>query len=79
MGTDPTVLKGIAPAQSSLGIAIMHGLRAVITVTRSACFFILLLLLQVASPMPIIPATTSTAAAYSAIPPRFIAGSRAAL
>eukprot|EP00965_Chrysotila_dentata_P068558 2265729-Pleurochrysis_carterae.AAC.1 len=29
--------------------------------------------------MPIIPATTSTAAAYLAIPPRTIAGSRAAL
>eukprot|EP00965_Chrysotila_dentata_P088827 2933183-Pleurochrysis_carterae.AAC.1 len=28
MGTDPTVLKAIGPAQPSLGIAIMHGLRA---------------------------------------------------
>eukprot|EP00965_Chrysotila_dentata_P130247 4306978-Pleurochrysis_carterae.AAC.1 len=53
----------------------MQGLRAVITATRSsAFFFILLLLLQAASPMPIIPA----AAAYSAIPPRTIAGFRAA-
>eukprot|EP00965_Chrysotila_dentata_P132957 4396059-Pleurochrysis_carterae.AAC.1 len=57
----------------------MQGLRAVITATRSAFFFILLLLLLAASSMPIIPAATSTAAAYSAVPPRTIAGSRAAL
>eukprot|EP00965_Chrysotila_dentata_P000472 15717-Pleurochrysis_carterae.AAC.1 len=44
MRTDPTVLQPIAPAQPSLGIAIMPGLRAVITATRyrssfSSCFF----------------------------------------
>eukprot|EP00965_Chrysotila_dentata_P098719 3263954-Pleurochrysis_carterae.AAC.1 len=57
----------------------MQGLRAVITATQSACFFLLLLFLQAASPMPIIPAATSSAAAYSANPPSTIAGSRAAL
>eukprot|EP00965_Chrysotila_dentata_P058548 1942442-Pleurochrysis_carterae.AAC.1 len=80
MWTDPTVLKAIAPAQPSLDIAIMQGLRAVVTATRSAFFFfILLLLLQAESPMPIIPATIYTAAAYSAIPLRTIGGSRVAL
>eukprot|EP00965_Chrysotila_dentata_P181302 5984501-Pleurochrysis_carterae.AAC.1 len=33
-GTYPTVLKPIAPTQPLLGIAIMQGLRAVITATR---------------------------------------------
>eukprot|EP00965_Chrysotila_dentata_P175392 5789219-Pleurochrysis_carterae.AAC.1 len=66
----------ITPAQPSLGIAIMQGLRVVVTATRSAFFLIVLLFLQAASPMPIIPAATSTMAAYSAIPPHTIGGSR---
>eukprot|EP00965_Chrysotila_dentata_P012740 420729-Pleurochrysis_carterae.AAC.1 len=49
----------------------MQGLSAVITATRSAFFFILLLLLQAANPMPITPASI-TAAAYSEILPRTI-------
>eukprot|EP00965_Chrysotila_dentata_P025465 846837-Pleurochrysis_carterae.AAC.1 len=66
--TDPTVLKAIAPAQASLGIAIIQGIRSVITATRSKFFFILFLLLQASSLMLIIPAATSNAAAYSATP-----------
>eukprot|EP00965_Chrysotila_dentata_P131440 4344957-Pleurochrysis_carterae.AAC.1 len=79
MCPDLAVLNASTPAQPSLGIAILQGLRAVVSATRSAFFFILLLLLQAASPMPIIPAATSTASAYSAIPPRTICGSRVAL
>eukprot|EP00965_Chrysotila_dentata_P183128 6047417-Pleurochrysis_carterae.AAC.1 len=81
MCTDPAVLKAIAPAQPSLDIAIMQGLCAVITATRSAFFVILLLLLQAASQMPIKNAAyTSTAAAYSATPTLNIgSSSRAAL
>eukprot|EP00965_Chrysotila_dentata_P031033 1033247-Pleurochrysis_carterae.AAC.1 len=36
MCTDLAVLNAIAPAQPSMGIAIMQGLRAIVTTTRSA-------------------------------------------
>eukprot|EP00965_Chrysotila_dentata_P149211 4927747-Pleurochrysis_carterae.AAC.1 len=78
MCNDPAVVKAIALAQPSLGIAIMQGLHAVIPATRSAFFFILFLLLQAANPMPITP-TSTTAPAYSALLPRTIGGSRVAL
>eukprot|EP00965_Chrysotila_dentata_P250225 6209328-Pleurochrysis_carterae.AAC.1 len=40
MCTDPTVLKAIACAYLSLGIMVMQGIRADITATRLAFFFI---------------------------------------
>eukprot|EP00965_Chrysotila_dentata_P064457 2136603-Pleurochrysis_carterae.AAC.1 len=74
--TATTVRSAIACAQPFLGITVLQGIiRAVSTVTRSAFLFILLLLFQAASPMPVTPAATSTEAAYSAIPPRTIGGS----
>eukprot|EP00965_Chrysotila_dentata_P186620 6162238-Pleurochrysis_carterae.AAC.1 len=75
---DPTVRSAISSAQPSLGITIMQNIRAISTAIRSAFFLILILLLQAANPMPITPASTS-AAAYSAIVPRNIGGSRVAL
>eukprot|EP00965_Chrysotila_dentata_P185163 6112393-Pleurochrysis_carterae.AAC.2 len=68
MCTDPTVLKAIAPAKPLLGIAIMEGLRAVITATWPA-FFLSCFFFSKSQLHPTIPAATSTAAAYSAIPP----------
>eukprot|EP00965_Chrysotila_dentata_P164711 5438370-Pleurochrysis_carterae.AAC.1 len=78
MCIDPAMRSAISSAQPTLGIIIMQSIRAIITVTRLAFFLILLLLLQAASSMPVIPIST-TAAAYSATPPRTICGSRAAL
>eukprot|EP00965_Chrysotila_dentata_P064390 2133669-Pleurochrysis_carterae.AAC.2 len=53
MCIDPTMRSAIS--SPSLGIIIMQGMRAIITATRSAFFLILLLLLQAASLMPVIP------------------------